>query len=90
MILDVFFNAGLAIINFFLYPLLSQPDVALDDGFVSAVASLMQHAALLNDFGRVMVVLFFGISFVILIELAIAGYKGIMWIIRKIPFLNLK
>jgi len=90
MILDIFFNVGYAILSFFLRPLISQPDVTLSSDYATGFVQLFQFVSILNTFGTIMVVFFGAISLVIVAELAIFFYKGIMWIIKKIPFLNLK
>jgi len=87
MIVNALINILIGLLNFILYPLLQQPDAVLSDGFTSSMVSLMSFVAILKPV-LPLVVFFLGLSTVVLVEVAVAFYKGIMWVIKKIPGIN--
>jgi len=68
-------------------PLLLLPDASLPDGIVSAVSEASSHLAAVEVVVPVNTILAILAAFVA-IEAAIFTYKGIMWLIKKIPTIN--
>jgi len=86
MILDALLNMLIGLLNFILSRILSQPDVTLGGTFIGDMALLFRYIASLGL--TPLVVFFAATTMVVIIEVAIAFYKGIMWIIKKIPGVN--
>jgi len=68
-------------------PLLLFPDVSIESGFGSAIATATSYLANFNQI-LPLTTLFQIIGLIIIIEIAISGYKIVMWIIKKIPGVN--
>jgi len=90
MILAILFSVGFGIVLALFAGIMAQPDVPADSQAVEALAGLLNWVALLSPFGQITVYTFFGLSTVIFVEGGIFIYKGVMWVLKKVPFINLK
>lgn len=84
MIFDIFLALILIVIYAILTPLLLLPDVAVDTNIGEA---LVQIGAFLTPIDAIFPIdtLLFVLKTMLLIEVYILLYKGIMWIVRRFP-----
>lgn len=68
-------------------PLRLLPDVSLDSNFGVAVDTANSYISAFNNFLPITTLLTIFFIFVVF-EISYFTYKGIMWIIKKIPFIN--
>lgn len=73
-----------SVTNLLLWPITILDDVSVDSGFGAAISNLLGDFANLNGF-LPLDSLFSVIGIILAIELVIAGYKIIMWVIRRFP-----
>lgn len=71
-------------ITLLLLPITLLPDVSISTGVNSYLTSLVSYLAVLNTYFSVSD-LFVVIGLIISLELIIASYKIIMWVIRRFP-----
>lgn len=87
MIITAFINVVYAVVFVFLLPLRLLDDVVAVPDFVDSIQTAGTFIAPLNTFlpiGTLLIIFSFFISF----EVAYFTYKGIMWLIKKIPTVN--
>lgn len=84
MILDFLLYIIYSIVWLITYPLRLLADITVESGFASAIDTATHYLANLNSFlplGTILTIF----SLILAIELIVAIYKIIMWIIRRIP-----
>ena len=87
MISDAILNLVHAIVHWVLRGILAQPDVNFGIGFVEAFAHLKILIAALNSLFP-SATLFLCLSVIVVIEVAIMGFKATMFLLKKIPGIN--
>lgn len=87
MIVAFFLTIFKDLLDVILSPFYSLQDVTLSPDFVASITNVRGMFATLAPIFP-MVALFGVIGIIITIEVAIFGYKGIMWVIKKIPTIS--
>lgn len=87
MITDILLSVFSIIIGFLISPLTLLNDVVLDPNIISAVSNINGIIATVNPVFPI-TTLFSILAIITGIELAIFIYKGIYWLIKKIPTIS--
>lgn len=89
MILDALGTAAIALISFITYPLTLLGDVQAPANANATVHAIQQGLSVVWElFPTFTAAVLAGLSFMFGIEVVIALYKGISWLIKKIPGIN--
>jgi len=84
MIIDLILQVLKVFLDFILSPFMSAPDAVLDPNLTSAIANIQGFITSVDPIFPITTLLAC-LSIILGIELAIFLYKGIMWLIKKIP-----
>lgn len=87
MIITAILNIIFFVIKIIIYPISVLPDVTLPSGLSSSLGTASGYLNPLNGYipiDTMLIILEVFLTF----ELAYFAYKGIMWIIKKIPTIN--
>ena len=87
MITSFFLKAFHALIYIMLYPVRLLPDVDLTGSIGSAISTAGGYMSGLNDIVPIGTIIS-AVGLVLAVEGAIFVYKGVNWLIRKIPGVN--
>lgn len=88
MITHLFFFVLLQLLKLVLHPLFTFQDVALDPALLSSVRVVGQFLATMPQSSLPNATLLAIISLYVSVEVVIFVYKGIIWLIKKIPTIN--
>lgn len=87
MITDFFLKVLYVVVKFTLTPLSTFEDFVLDPEFLASITVFSGYLTSISNFfplGTLLLIL----GALLAIELAIVVYKGIMWIIKRIPLIG--
>lgn len=87
MITDFFLKVLYVVVKFTLTPLSQFEDFVLDPEFIEAITTYSGYMTTISNFfpiGTLLLILFALLA----IEFAIIVYKGIMWLIKRIPLIG--
>jgi len=87
MITDFFLKILYVVVKFTLTPLALFDDFEMDPELIESVTTFNSYLTSIGDFfplGTLLIIL----SALLIIELAIGTYKGIMWLIKRIPLIG--
>lgn len=84
MIVTAFLVIVYKVLEIILYPILILADVALDSGVGASISNATHYLANLNDILPITTIMSVFTS-LLLVETAIAVYKTIMWVVRRLP-----
>lgn len=87
MILTLILNLIYYLIKLLLSPLLLFSDVALPANVSATISSVNNYLASMAQIAPIYTIISV-IALIVSMEVAIFGYKFIMWVIRKIPTIN--
>lgn len=72
------------VLDFLVTPLKLLPDVTADSSVVQGITSAVSYMATFNAF-LPLATLFLVVAAILAVELGVAVYKIIMWVVRRIP-----
>jgi len=87
MITDILLQVLVIIISFVLSPLTLLPDATLPASLIQAYGNVQGFAATVNPIFP-LDTLFEVLGVVLVVEVAIFGYKAVYWLIKKIPMIS--